>query len=205
MKTDPRQLRTRTALTEAFLRLLEKQEFVTVTVSKLCDEASVHRTTFYKHAESIEAFAVDIVTKDLDEVATVVRDEDRSHVAVPQVASAELIDEYEAAMVKVYEHVASRRFLYRPLLASQWRGALQAALHDRMQHRVRIALEVFRAGTDAQVPFDTDEITAFISGGLVGTILQWATTDDDDAHGRAQRTQALMPSWWPIKSAQAKF
>ncbi len=186
MAEDPRQVRTREALTRVLLELLEAKTFVSISVSQLCAAANVHRTTFYKHAGSIEEFAVDVITRELDAIATVTAS-DRDPLTV-----------YGDAMVEVLEHVAGERAIYRPLLASKWGSALRAAIDARMQGRVRIALDVFAAQDGVQVPPHREEIVAFVSGGLVGTIVAWAMSDDTDAVGWAARVQALIPAWWPV-------
>lgn len=189
MLEDPRQTRTRVALTEAFLELLEDENLATISVAALCAAAGVHRTTFYGHAGSIEEFAVDVMTRELDEVSTVnVRDDEGG-----------VLTTYDQTMVNVLESVAKERRHYRALLASKWGGALRVAIDERMQFRVRIALEVFAAEEETEVPDEREHVVAFISGALVGTIVQWALSDDEDARTWAARTQALMPPWWPVR------
>lgn len=46
---DVRIRRTRKLLFNAFLDLMEKQLFETITVKQICDLVMVHRTTFYTH------------------------------------------------------------------------------------------------------------------------------------------------------------
>lgn len=48
---DLRVRRTCMLLSEAFLRLIEKKPFESLTVQEICDEAMVHRSTFYTHFE----------------------------------------------------------------------------------------------------------------------------------------------------------
>ncbi len=50
-KIDLRVRRTRKMLWEALLRLIETRPFDSLTVQEICDEAMIHRTTFYKHFE----------------------------------------------------------------------------------------------------------------------------------------------------------
>lgn len=50
-KTDLRVRRTRKLLWEALLALLQNRSFESLTVQEICDQAMVHRTTFYKHFE----------------------------------------------------------------------------------------------------------------------------------------------------------
>lgn len=222
MLEDPRRVRTREALRRALLGLLEDESLASISIAALCEAAGVHRTTFYKHAGSIEEFAADVITRELDAIATI------------DTGASDPIDAYRQAMVDVLVHVAGERELYRPLLSSRWGGALRTTIDERLRARVRIALDVFaalqvdarevadprRSGqpgepdapgqpgalgqpgqpgqTDQSIPAHREEIAAFISGGLVGTIVLWAQSDDLDAEGWAARVQALMPPWWPV-------
>ena len=47
--TDPRVLRSRRMLMEALLRLLNRKEFVDISIQEIADEASLNRATFYLH------------------------------------------------------------------------------------------------------------------------------------------------------------
>lgn len=47
--TDLRVIKTKRALSESLFTLLESTMFSSITVNMICDEALVHRTTFYKH------------------------------------------------------------------------------------------------------------------------------------------------------------
>ncbi len=182
---DSRITRTRQSLTEALLRLLSNSSLETISVAALCQEAGVHRTTFYGHARSIEEFAVDVLTRDVNATAAV------------EIAGGDPISPYRRAMIALLQHVAQERVLYRTLLASPWGGALRFAIDESLRDRVRLALDVFAAhGTP--VPPHREEIVAFVTGALVGTLVLWAESDDDDAVAWAGRVQDLMPPWWPV-------
>lgn len=47
--TDLRVIKTKRALSESLFTLLESTMFSSITVNMICEEALVHRTTFYKH------------------------------------------------------------------------------------------------------------------------------------------------------------
>ena len=185
-------LRTRAALTDALLRLLERMPIDAITVAALCREAGVHRTTFYGHAPSVHAFALMVATQDLDRLAVVT--------AGANETPEHLAERYLDSLVRVLEHVAEERTGYRALFGSSSRGVFRAALDERMRHRARIALDVWRAKRIPGAPMsDTalEEAAAFIAGGLVGAIEAWAMGDETDAAASAARIAALMPAWWP--------
>lgn len=190
MPDDPRRSRTRAALAAALLRRVAEAPLESISVSQLCRDAGVHRTTFYGHAQSVGEFAIDVVTQDLDEVATVVLP-----VAATAVEAARI---YLDTLVVLLEHVARERPLVRPLLVSRTGASLREALLGRLTERVALALEAFSArGVDVPGGGARSEAAAAVAGMIVGFVGAWATTDDTDARAAAARLQALMPPWWP--------
>lgn len=49
LKTDPRILRTRKLIMDAFIELTKKKEFKNITIKDITSEATVNRATFYYH------------------------------------------------------------------------------------------------------------------------------------------------------------
>ena len=66
-KTDPRVLRTRKLIMDAFIELSGKKEFKDITVKDITTEAMINRATFYYHFEDI----YDLLEKVLSEVLLV--------------------------------------------------------------------------------------------------------------------------------------
>lgn len=63
-KTDPRVLRTRKLIMDAFIKLSETKEFSDITVKNITEEAMINRATFYYHFQDI----YDLLEKVLSEV-----------------------------------------------------------------------------------------------------------------------------------------
>ncbi|WP_102349194.1 TetR/AcrR family transcriptional regulator [Bacillus sp. Marseille-P3661] len=63
-KTDPRILRTRKLIMDAFIELSSKKEFKDITVKDITSEAMINRATFYYHFQDI----YDLLEKVLSEV-----------------------------------------------------------------------------------------------------------------------------------------
>jgi hypothetical protein len=146
----------------------------------------VHRTTFYGHATTIEEFTVGVVTRIID--------------GVPEVdpEAPDPIEAYRSATFDLFECIIQDRTLVRAVLSSTWAGALRLALDERMQHRVRIALDVFAARMNTPVPEHREFVVAFVSGGIIGAIVEWTLSDETDVETWATHMQGLMPSWWPV-------
>ena len=49
MKVDPRIIRTRKLLMDAFMKIAQKKEFKDITIKDITDEATVNRATLYSH------------------------------------------------------------------------------------------------------------------------------------------------------------
>lgn len=194
MTIDPRQARTSAALRAALVRLLAHRPLDTISVSELCREAGVHRTTFYKHAKDVDRFAVATFSADLDALAAVSPESDDP---------VETAGAYLAAMRGLLEMLAEQRPVYRALFASSARGAFRAAVGARLVYRVHLALEHFAASGVVGAPRiarDQDEAAAFIAGALVGMLDVWTQEDDTDADAAASRVLRLMPGWWPVRA-----
>jgi AcrR family transcriptional regulator len=193
MPQDPRQVRTRQALAEALVRVLERSALADITVAELCREAGVHRTTFYGHADSVDDFALAEFSRGIDRLITV-------DVTPGAETPGNVAARYLGSMRAVFEHVAEDRAGYRALFGAKTRGLFRRALDERVRNRARIALGVWREQGVAGAPADdvtVEEAAAFIAGGLVGLIETWALGESTDADAAVLRSSVLMPKWWP--------
>jgi len=194
---DPRAERTRRALVDALNRLLETTALDEISVTSLCREAGVHRTTFYGHHESVHDFAIEQYGYEFDAISVV--DVDPSEGDPSQVAGR-----YEDSLRSLLEHVASERAGYRGLLRSRSRWLFHSVLDVRIRHRALIAVQVWAERGVEGAPTDPgaqEEAAAYIAGGLVGAMETWALGDDDDIAAATERFTALLPSWWPHPTA----
>lgn len=193
MTEDPRQARTRQALSDALRRLLAARPLGEISVAALCREAGVHRTTFYGHAQGVEDLLVDLIGREIDQAATV---DVPAEMALPDAAAR-----YTGALGQLLDRVAAERPLFRSLLSSSSRGLLLAALERDLRVRVRLALDVFgvRDVTGTPAAPAREEAAAFVAGALVGFIDVWAHEDDSDSAAAARRVLGLMPAWWPLR------
>lgn len=70
-KVDPRIIRTRKLLMDAFIKLTCKRDFKDITIKEITDEATVNRATFYSHFQDkydlIDAVITDSVTANIVE------------------------------------------------------------------------------------------------------------------------------------------
>lgn len=190
---DPRQVRTRHALSAALHDLLVSRKLDAISVAELCRAASVHRSTFYSYAPSVHAFAIDEFTRKLDQISDVV-------IASAETHADEIAERYFDSLRELLAHVTVERAGYRALFAASASGVFRMVLSERLRHRAQLALGVWSARSLPGAPHSRhaiDEASAFIAAGLVGVIEAWAFSDDPDAAAAAVRVATLMPGWWP--------
>ena len=72
-KLDRRVVRTRKAIMDAFVHLLEKVPLNKVTVSAIAREADIDRKTFYLHYKSVEDLVVVVLESSLDRIVSAVK------------------------------------------------------------------------------------------------------------------------------------
>ena len=72
MKVDPRIIRTRKLLMDAFIKLTRKKDFKDITIKDITDEATVNRATFYSHFQDKYDLVDTVITESV--IANIVED-----------------------------------------------------------------------------------------------------------------------------------
>ncbi|MDN7242197.1 TetR/AcrR family transcriptional regulator [Planococcus sp. N028] len=67
MKVDPRIIRTRNLLMDAFMKIIKKKEFKDITINDIAEEATVNRATFYSHFQDKYDVMDAAITEDITE------------------------------------------------------------------------------------------------------------------------------------------
>ncbi len=177
-RMDPRTRRTLAALRHALATLLEEEPLSQITVSQLCRVAGIHRTTFYKHFETVADLA-----------ATVVQDLGRRVVGPRRSDDGALT--YRDWLEAVLEHVADNRRLYARLVGSGGDAALMRAV--AWQFRLRTDRFLRDAGAAAEV--DVPELSRVLGYGFYGVVEALLEHDDPvDVEAGVARFLATVPA-----------
>lgn len=99
--TDPRFVRTRTALRAALLRTLDRVELAQVTIQMIVAEAGIGRATFFRHFASVDALLITVAETIIGDI-------------VQRIAPALLKGDREAVLELAATYIAEQR---RPIAA----------------------------------------------------------------------------------------
>lgn len=223
--SEPRAARTHEALTTALFELLREHDLTEISISELCRTAGVHRTTFYGHYGDIFAFAADSFASILDDmtnggdepesVTTASVDAEiaparETGASAESTASPESADPHDDltdldhsqlstrgsdAVRQAFEHVAENRAAYRMMFNTRVDAGFRRELFVRMFHLASLTIAAWRAQGDTSPAIDTTTAAAFIAGGMVGVLEDWANSDDTDIEARTSSVVVLSTAW----------
>lgn len=115
--SDPRTLRTRSALQRAVVELASAQDPSSVTVASLTQAAGINRATFYDHYDSPQEVLLEVLREDLDRA--------RQHdLELRDASDGPRGEIFRATMADVLDHV--RRF--RPVYEQSVRSPVDSTL-----------------------------------------------------------------------------
>ncbi|WP_336788650.1 TetR/AcrR family transcriptional regulator [Paenibacillus sp. MMO-177] len=169
-RTDPRILRTRQLLRDAFIDLLEEMDIEKISVNKLAERATINRVTFYLHYKDIPDMLEKMADDMIEDIHQVL---DRSTV---KSESPEVIN--TTMLVKLLEHIAEHSKFYKIILASH----RTTIFTDRL---LRLLTKLISDGIDkrgndsfvAKANIQKDIAVWYSSAALIGTIVSWLRAD----------------------------
>jgi AcrR family transcriptional regulator len=184
---DPRAIRTREKLIDAFRRLAQAADPGDITVAALTKAAGVHRSVFYKHFASPEDLAIHMLS-DLFGVISSADVVIRSEFAVSGFEAS------RRAMTDIVRFVGTRRHLYAPLLGSNAPAAAVRRITDAFAELTVRALEQM---TSRPASVDPQVVSRFLAHGVLGVVGRWL----DDPHSPLSDDEVVeqliicFPSW----------
>ncbi|MBD3922355.1 TetR/AcrR family transcriptional regulator [Paenibacillus sp. PR3] len=167
-RTDPRIIRTRQLLKEAFIDLLQEMEIEKISVNRIAERATINRVTFYLHYRDIP----DMMDKMADEM---VEDMQRALDESPSVDS----DRNDSLMLlNLLEHIADNAKFYTVVLASRRTPVFTERMLKLLSDSVKRRIEQFGMN-DSMVDAGIQKDIAiwYGSAALIGTIVAWLRND----------------------------
>jgi AcrR family transcriptional regulator len=167
---DRRTRRTRQALEQALLELIEEQSYETISIQQITDRANIGRATFYLHYNTKEELML----------ATVKELTINFERHLPTLSRQDLLSGDRRLLIAVFEQVGRYQRLYRALLSEHGPALVQRRLHDSLARDIerRVVAPLQNAEQDAAQPrVPISFLAAYLGGALVAAYTWWLDHD----------------------------
>ncbi|OAB40583.1 TetR family transcriptional regulator [Paenibacillus macquariensis subsp. defensor] len=168
-RTDPRVLRTRQLIRDAFIDLLEEVQLEKITVNRIAERATINRVTFYLHYRDIPEMLETLADDMIGEIHTIV-------VGIQNQSRSRDMD--WSILVNMLEHIAENSKFYKVMLASQ----RIPVFNDRL---MKLFVDLITSRSENQTDFPStlsmavpkDIAIWYGSSAFIGTIVCWLRED----------------------------
>lgn len=169
LHTDPRILRTRQLIKDAFVELLEETDLQQITVNRLAERATINRVTFYLHFRDIPDMLEKMANDMIDDISTVFGKTPTDHPSSEE-------DSWEI-LENLLQHIADHSNFYKNFLTSKkvpiFRDRLTLFLREK------IVTKIDESGRRVQLTeiVKEDILIWYETSALIGTIVSWLQND----------------------------
>lgn len=161
-KEDLRVRRTRKLLSNALFELIRKKPFEKITVCDICEEAMVHRATFYSHYSDKDELLVHSIDEHLPMTAA-----DLNPSGSPD--SHNMVEE-------IINYISDNKEVY----AAIFRKNSAYSISDRIQKMFSSKLQAIvneRIKNGAEIPVSPEFWADFYAGACIGVVQKWLAGD----------------------------
>jgi AcrR family transcriptional regulator len=162
---DLRVRRTRQALREALVSLVEDQAYQAVTVTRICRHAMVNKATFYLHYQDKYDLLLDVVGERFGVLNV-------RNSPPPQDLETYSLAQPTTLVLELLQHVADHAGFYRGILgpcgSREIRADVQTYVQGLISQRIRAAVP-----DTAATPVPVDVVAAYTAAAGLGAIVWW--------------------------------
>lgn len=165
-KVDPRIIRTRMLIGDAFVHLMSEKGYDSITVQDITERATLNRATFYLHYQDKE----DLLLQMVDEMlSNLVNHKLPSH-------QGSNVQDFHPTAVRVFEHIAEHEEFFRLML-------IKKGVPHFMSRMKKIIIDFYdpkvpeKQFDNSQLKVPKDIILNFIASAYIGTIVWWLEND----------------------------
>ncbi|GGA29843.1 TetR/AcrR family transcriptional regulator [Paenibacillus physcomitrellae] len=169
-RVDPRVLRTKQLIKEAFIDLLREMDIEKISVNRIAERATINRVTFYLHYQDIPDM--------LEKLSAEMRDELSRLLKSPEPSGPAEEESDWPMLVRLLEHIADNEKIYKVILASKRIPIFVDALLSPIVEMITDKIETMDEGSFlAKANIPKDFAVWFCSSALMGTISAWLRQD----------------------------
>ena len=166
-KIDIRVIRTHDQLFKSLVKLLADKSFEELSVSEICDNANVHRATFYKHFNDKYEFVNYCFDNELAKIEFDVPS------ALP---AAENIKENFMYFIKTtFEFISNNKALFSIILSKKFSVSLGASFTAAVHNYCLEKVDLILPGTSKE---RAELFAAFYSNAFIGVVTHYAKNPD---------------------------
>jgi len=163
-KTDPRILRTRRLLHEAFIELVSEKGFDNITIQDLTDRATLNRATFYLHYRDKNELLGDVFETLIQDVNPLLTDGEVQathdpYQAVPRIAT-------------MLEHISDHHEFYRSILGRHGASGFAALVQTYIEEVLSSWLSVLKPD-EAYRKVNAEVAVHYVGSAYLGVISWW--------------------------------
>lgn len=167
---DPRIVRTRQLIRDAFVELLQEMDIEKLSVNRIAERATINRVTFYLHYRDIP----DMMDKMAEEMIGDIKEILSKSIANQNAGT----DDDVTLLVDLLEHIASQERFYKVVLASRRTPIFTERLLKLLSELTTVIVE--RKGTEsylAKAGIQKEIAIWYSSSALIGVIVRWLRND----------------------------
>ncbi|WP_221568774.1 TetR/AcrR family transcriptional regulator [Alkalihalobacillus sp. TS-13] len=197
-KVDLRVKRTRKMINEAFLKLIQKKRFDSVTIQDIADEALINRATFYLHYEDkhdlLNTMSNTIIQELTDELNPV------QHIQEQEVQ----LERLQTTIEKVYGSVEKNLSFFEVMFGvhgiHNFRTNLEEVIREHFSQKFA---DLGVRPEDYQIPKDL--ISHFIGAAFVGVVHWWLKQDTKPSSKEMAQQLSKIITGGPMQAAGFKI
>jgi AcrR family transcriptional regulator len=169
-QTDPRVLRTRQLLKDAFVDLLQEVDIEKLSVNRLAERATINRVTFYLHYKDISDMLDKMADEVIEEVASVLGE--------PEANESSNDEENMKMLERFLEHIAENAKFYKTILVSRGIPHFKERLLNFFTEWLVLRIE--SRGSDSfvrQAGIQKEILLWYDAAAVMGTVEAWLRND----------------------------
>lgn len=164
-KIDPRVVRTKKLIKDAFVELMQEMDINKITVNRIAEKATINRVTFYLHYQDIPDLLEKMADEMVEDVEGIIGKSPNYMGEIRKWSVLEELLEYMANNAKFYKVVLGYR--RTPIFTERLLVLLRELVKQRTLHRQVSSVD------DIQ----TDILVWYSSSAFIGTISSWLRED----------------------------
>ncbi|QDP39211.1 TetR/AcrR family transcriptional regulator [Radiobacillus deserti] len=162
MTVDRRINKSKMALMDALILLMEQSPFEKITITEIVQHANLNRGTFYRHYQTKDELLEDLIDNVLNDFM-------RSYRSPYQNIDRLYVQELTASKIKIFEHVYAYSRFYSSIVSSNAIPGFQQKICDVLKQLAKEDLEMTLAKSDVE----PDLLTSYYAYAIFGLIMEW--------------------------------